>query len=114
MYGLDLDQVLAFENNDLATLSYRDTITQQTGILVGLTKGSVPEFPQDGITPIAGNNRNAVQYPVILRQQAAVFAKDDRYKSISVSSFTVDVESIIIDLQITTKLNDVLNEQLQQ
>jgi hypothetical protein len=113
LYGLDIDRYFIFENNDLRTLGYKDTILQQTEILVGLVKGSVPEFPQDGISKdLISTNVNAIQYPAILRQQAAVFEKDDRYKSIMVNSLKTDVDSLTIDLQITTKLNETLGQLL--
>jgi len=113
IYGLDLDRALTFENNDFKTLDYHDTIIQQTQILLGLVKGSVPEFPEDGVSKdIIGGNINSIQYPVIIRQLSGVFEKDDRYKSIAINSFKIEGESLAIDLQIVTKLNDVLNEQL--
>jgi hypothetical protein len=113
LYGLDLDQSWVFENNDLRTLGYKETIIQQSYILIGLVKGSVPEFPQDGISKdLLGSNVNAIQYPVILRQQAAVFEKDGRYKSIAVDTINHLQEALAINLIITTKLNDELNESL--
>jgi hypothetical protein len=113
LYGLDIDRNFYFENNDLAVLGYRDNINQQTLILLGLVKGSVPEFPQDGIDKnLISSNVNAIQYPMILRQQSLVFEKDDRYKAIAVSGFSHLGEALIIDMQITTKLDDVLDEKL--
>jgi hypothetical protein len=86
---------------------------QQTEILVGLTKGSVPEFPQDGISrDLVGSNVNAIQYPILLRQQAGVFEKDDRYKSIAINKLEIQSESLIVELTVVTKLGEVLNEQL--
>jgi hypothetical protein len=113
VYGLDLDQNWVFENNDLKVLGYRDTINQQTQILIGLAKGSVPEFPGDGISKdLVGSNVNAIQYPVILRQQSAVFEKDNRYKSIAINKIERQQTSLAIELTVVTKLNDILNEQL--
>lgn len=113
VYGKDISRVFVLENQDLRTLSYRDTLLQQTGILVGLVKGSVPEFPLDGISKdLIGGNVNAIQYPVILRQQSAVFEKDDRYKSVLVNNLETKEDSLIVDLQITTRLDEVLDQQL--
>lgn len=113
LYGLDIDKNFIFENNDLAILGYKSTIVQQTGILIGLVKGSVPEFPQDGISKdLIGTSISAIQYPILLRQQSAVFEKDDRYKSIAVNKLQTSVDNLIIDLQITTKLDEVLGQQL--
>jgi hypothetical protein len=113
LYGKDIDRALTFVNQDIFTLGYRDTIVQQTQILLGLIKGSVPEFPLDGIDRVyVGSNVNAIQYPALIRQQSQVFEKDDRYKSIAINKFTVQAESLAIDLQITTRLDEVLNEQL--
>ena|ERR1035437_762253 len=113
IYGLDLDQNWVFENNDLSALGYKETIIQQSGILIGLVKGSVPEFSQDGISKdLLGSNVNAIQYPVILRQQAAVFEKDGRYKSVAVDTIDHSQQALAINLIITTKLNYELNESL--
>lgn len=113
IYGLDLDRTLTFASNDLSTLSYKETILQQTEILVGLIKGSVPEFPLDGIgKDLVGVNKNAIQYPILLRQQAAVFEKDDRYKSVLINNLSTVEDSLVIDMQITTRLNEVLDQQL--
>jgi hypothetical protein len=113
LYGKDVNRFFYFENNDLAVLEYRENIIQQTKILLGLVKGSVPEFPLDGISKdFLGTNINALQYPTILRQQAEVFEKDDRYKSISVKGFSVEQNSLKIDVEVMTKLNEVLSEEL--
>ncbi len=113
LYGKDIDRVLTFENNDLKTLGYHDTIRQQTAILLGLMKGSVPEFLTDGINKdVVGSNINALQYPMLLRQQASVFEKDGRYRSIEVNKMYIVEDSLVIELQITTRLGEVLDEQL--
>jgi hypothetical protein len=113
LYGLDLDKAFIFENNDFKVLGYKDTIGQQTGILVGLIKGSVPEFPQDGISKdLVGGNVNAIQYPMLIRQQSEVFEKDGRYKSVAINKLETHVDSLIVELTITTKLDEVLNENL--
>ena len=113
LYGLDVDRSMVFENNDLKILDYKETIIQQTEILVGLIKGSVPEFPFDGIDKgLSGSNVNAIQYPTLLRQQSRVFEKDGRYRSISVDTFDVKVDSLIVNFKIVTRLGEVLDEQL--
>lgn len=113
VYGLDLYRKLTFENNDFKTLSYRETILQQTEILVGLIKGSVPEFPEDGISKdLLGGNVNALQYPQLIRQQVGVFEKDERYKSVEVTHINHQKDALMIELKIITKLKEVLNEQL--
>jgi len=113
MYGLDMDQAWVFEGNDFKVLTYKDTIQQQTTILVGLVQGNVPEFPQDGISKdILGGNVNAIQYPSLLRQQSAVFEKDNRYKSIAINKIETQSESLIMEMTVVTKLDEILNENL--
>jgi hypothetical protein len=81
--------------------------------IIGLVKGSVPEFPQDGISKdLITSNVNAIQYPMLMRQQAAVFAKDDRYKSITINKLETKVDCLIVFLQIATKLDETLDQQL--
>ena len=115
LYGLDIDRAWVFDTTlqDFKILGYKDTINQQTEILVGLVKGSVPEFPQDGISKdLVGGNMNAIQYPVLIRQQSSVFEKDGRYKSVAINKFETQADSLIMELTITTKLDEVLNENL--
>jgi hypothetical protein len=116
IYGLDIDcSAFGFDPaiNDFKILGYKDTIKQQTTILLGLTKGSVPEFPQDGISKdLLGSNVNAIQYPVIMRQQSAVFEKDGRYKSIAIDSIATQVAALIMNITITTKLGEILSQNL--
>jgi hypothetical protein len=81
--------------------------------LVGLVQGNVPEFPQDGISKdILGGNVNAIQYPSLLRQQSAVFEKDNRYKSIAINKIETQSESLIMEMTVVTKLDEILNENL--
>jgi hypothetical protein len=114
VYGIDLDKKIQFKDNDLKILSPKETIIQSFGILINLTKGSVPEFPSDGIDKsILGSNINSVQYPVLFRQISSLFSKDDTFKDFSISKIDRVNDSIYIEVQARTRLNDVLYQELK-
>jgi hypothetical protein len=114
VYGKDLQKYIQYEDDDLKILEYRDTMQQSLSILVGLIKGSVPEFPQDGIDKsMLGSNINSIQYPSIFRQQANVFAKDDTFKSFSIISINRDQDNIFIEFSVQTRIGEVLTENLK-
>ena len=110
IYGIDLSRKIAFEDNDLKALSYKETIVQAVNILSGLRQGHTPEFPQNGIQSslVVGSNRMSVPYPVLFRQFYATFKKDDTLKSLSVKRIESDQDSISIDFEIETRLGEVI------
>ncbi len=111
-YGLDIQKDLLFENNDLKVLGYRDTILQAANIYVNLLKGDNPTFPNDGIDKkmIIGSAIAAVSYPVIFRQLASLYAKDDRFKEFMIQNVRRDKDAIFIDFQVKTRAKEVISE----
>lgn len=116
VYGLDLSKKLSFnaDEEDLNILDYKETILQAANILINLSKGSVPEFPSDGIQTdlIIGNNIGSVTYPTIFRQLYSTFAKDDTFKQLGIEAITQQVDGITIGLLIKTKLNEIFTENI--
>lgn len=114
IYGLDIQKQLEFKNDDIKVLTYGGTMTQAAEILIGLKRGDVPEFPEDGVQAnlIVGNNLAAVLYPTIFRQVYNLFSKDDTFQSISVSKIEQIDDSIRIEFNILSKLETETTQEL--
>ncbi|KKS69938.1 MAG: hypothetical protein UV42_C0073G0002 [Candidatus Magasanikbacteria bacterium GW2011_GWE2_42_7] len=110
VYGKDFDKKITFEDDDLKVLSYRKTIEQAVYILLNLRKGDSPEFPQDGIQSnlVVGGNMGNVTLPVIFKQIAQTFSKDDTLKSLQILDFKKEEDKISLSCQIETRLGEVV------
>lgn len=110
-YGLDIDRRLTFEDSDLKVLSPRQTIEQAANILADLQRGDNPAFPNDGvdIRKLLGASLVGISYPTIFRQLANVFAKDDTFRSFSVTNIRQQQDATFVDFSIETRAGDVLN-----
>ncbi|HPI19956.1 MAG TPA: hypothetical protein PKY56_06245 [Candidatus Kapabacteria bacterium] len=113
LYGKDVYRIITFENNDLKVLNYKDTMLQACGILINLKKNSNPEFPTNGIDSdiVAGSNRSNIQYPVLMRQLYNTFSNDDTISSIEIKKFERVQDSILIEIDILTKLNEIIEQK---
>lgn len=116
-YGLDIDQVIGFSNDDLNVLGYKDTMFQSVSILTDLKKGDDPAFPDRGvdIKSVVGQNANlaGIAYPIIFRQLAANFATDDSVKSFSIIDVKKNVEATEIQFQVETRVGDFFSETIK-
>lgn len=114
IYGKDLNKEVLFENGDLKVLGYDDTIKQSFDILLSTTKGSVPQFPLDGIDKSAfvGQNLNSVAFPSIFRQLVQLFRKDDTFKDISILNVIQEEDAMLIELSVKTRLDEILTNTL--
>lgn len=120
VYGIDIQKVLEFENDDLKTLSYKDTISQAFNIALNLRRGDNQEFPIDGLESslIVGQNFNSILYPSIFRQYYQVFAKDDTFKNITildikqVTDKTLSKDMVQLKVQAQTRLDEVITENI--
>jgi len=83
--GKDINAKFSFSDNDLAILSYEETLSQAVNTVLDLKRGDVPEFPEDGMQTnlLVGSNINSAGYPILFRQLFAVFSKDDTLRSLS-------------------------------
>ena len=113
IYGMDISCIISYENNDLTVLGYTETRDQTFSTLLNLTKGSVPEFPGDGLDKsLIGGNVNSLQYPVMIRQISETFAKDDLFKSVSMTKITREQNQVLATVTATTRLGDVIPQNL--
>lgn len=113
VYGRDIQKKIEFENEDLKILSYKDTIIQAYNILLKTVKGSVPEFIGDGIDKaLVGSNINTIQYPILIRQLADLFSKDDSFIEFSVDRIYREIDHVFIEVSVKTRIGESLNENL--
>ena len=113
--GLDIYQKFTFEDDDLKTLSYADTIKQAADIASKLRRKDNPEFPDDGIQSNAavGNDVISISYPVIFRQLFNVFAKDDTFNSFSITNVKMEKDNLLLEAEIVTKYGDFLQSKIR-
>jgi hypothetical protein len=114
--GIDLDQKIQFDatENDLKVLTYTTTLNQTVNILTRLTKGSVPEFPSQGIDSslAVGSTIGAIAFPAIFRQLYSNFESDDFFKTISVNNLDFKGDGVEISFELATKSNDFIQSNL--
>lgn len=114
LLGRDLSVDTTFESDDFKALEPLETLKQSAEILIGMPKGAVPEFPEDGVAKdLIGTNLNSIQYPILFRQQAELFANDDTFNGIELRDISRDRDGVILSFTITSKLNNVLEQTLQ-
>lgn len=113
--GLDFHKKLQFVDNDLLTLSPKDTFYQNAYILINLRQYGNPEFFKQGLDPklVVGSNVNSLTYPVIFRQLTALFKADDTIKSFQIISINRLQDSVSIEFQIESRLGDIENISLK-
>jgi len=111
-YGLDLDRVITFENEDLKILTPRKTIEQAADILLGLKRGDNPFHENDGVDPkvLVGNSLAGISYPTVLRQLSNTFSKDDTFAALSVIDITKEQDGVYFEFEIETTAGDLLTK----
>lgn len=112
--GLDLHKKLQYVDDDLLTLTPKETFYQNAYILINLRQYDNPEFFKQGIEPslIVGSNVNSLTYPVLFRQLTALFKADDTIKAFQILSINRVQDSVSIDFQIESRLGDIENISL--
>ena len=108
LYGIDLYKKFVFENDDLKILSPVDTIVQTIEILLGITKGSVPQYPELGFSVhlIVGGNIGSIAFPIIFRQISETFKTDDTISGVFLRYVKLEQDGLFMDLEIVTELNE--------
>lgn len=114
LYGLDLQQKLAFDvTGDLTVLSYNDTVVQAVKILIALKKGDMPEFPGIGVdqTVSVGSNFGRLRYTAIVRQLQDTFATDDSLRNFKVINISYDNADLTITYNVDTFFDLTYNDK---
>lgn len=109
IYGLDVYKKIQFVDNDLTVLDYDGTIEQSVNILANLKRNDNPAWPNDGLQReiIMGGTRASMNFPIIQRQLASAFSTDDTLKDFTITSVDIDQDNLIMNFQVTTRLNEV-------
>lgn len=112
-YGLDICRTITFVNDDLKVLGYKETIIQAAEIIGGLKQGDNPTFPLDGIDPrlVVGSTLAGALYPVVFRQLATTFSKDDTFKSFGITDVKKG-EATQVFYQVETRAGDVMTRSI--
>lgn len=113
IYGKDVDSFIQFVDNDLKILNYDETINQSCYIKINAVKGSIPQFPERGISKdLIGSNRNMFRYGTIFRELTSMFEGDGRFKSVTLIDVVRDQDNVSFQFKIETKLGDVVSQIL--
>jgi hypothetical protein len=103
--GKDLDKKITWENDDLKVLEPKDSFIQDADILLQLTKGDNPEFPNQGLSKgvAVGQNINSISYPVLVRQLSSVLSQDDSIESYSITTLERREDGLFIEVELESK-----------
>ena len=110
IYGKDIKKLLSYEDNDIATLDYHETVYQTAEILSQLEKGDIPEFPELGMNSsfYKGVNMSQLNYPSIVRELRRSFQTDDLFQNFEIKNFDVRDGDIFIEYKVDTKYELIL------
>jgi len=113
IYGVDISDTFLFDNDDFVIVQYKENMNQSFSHLLSTTKGSVPEFPFDGLSKLnVSSNLASIQYPSIFRQISSLFQKDDRFQSFTLVKISQISDRVELEVQATTILEDTLQETI--
>lgn len=113
IYGKDIKKKFTFESNDVVCLYGMESLLQTFETIFLTFKGSIPEFPEDGLSNfVVGSNVNVIGYQYIFRNIIQMFQKDDRFKSIELIDLSRNGDQIFLKLQAKTKINDFIPKDI--
>lgn len=114
VYGLDIDREISFADDDLSVLSYKDTIQQAVEILAALKQGDNPEFPDEGIQSgvVVGSNRNAIAFPILMRQYYNTFSKDDTLRALKITRLENAEDRLLMEFTVETRIGEEVTSQI--
>ena len=117
-FGKDFNNEILFVEedggfHDLDTLTNKQTITQTLETILHTFQGSIPEYPQIGITKgILGGNVNSFQYPILLRNIGDLISLDDAFSSYTVNEIKLMEGEVYLDIVVSLKNNTTLEKKL--
>lgn len=114
MYGKDINRKITFSNDDIETLSYKETVLQSLDIFLELRKGTVPENMNIGFDEslIVGSNRGVFQFSKLQQQMLNIFNTDDSFSYFKINTFNFIEDGVFIEFETNTILNETLNKNL--
>lgn len=100
-------KITILPDGDLDTVQYSDAISQTFATIMSTLKGSVPEFPDDGIpATIFGTNENVIQYPIMFRSLLSIIQKDKRFTGLELIDIKKDQDNVFLELQASAITGD--------
>lgn len=113
LYGKDIENRVVFENGDIKSLSGINSLLQTVGNILNTTKGSIPEFKEDGVdNDLIGSNVSVFNYPAQFRNIMNMLQKDDRFKSIELIDLGRADDGVFMKLQFTTKIGELIKRDI--
>lgn len=115
IYGKDIYKKITFEDDDLKTLSYKETVFQTVDILSTLSKGQIPEFPQIGINGnvYKGVNINQMQFSSLVREYTKTFSTDDLFKDFKIVDLQYKEGDLYVKFAVNTKYDLVIFKDIK-
>lgn len=107
--GKDISVKFSFdETGDLITVNSHDAMVQALNIIASSLTGSIPEFPDYGISnEFIGTTVNAIQYPSIFKSVMNMFQRDSRWESVELLDLRIKEDNVFL----TVKAKAITNQE---
>lgn len=107
--GKDISVKFSFdETGDLITVNGHDAMIQALNIIASSLIGSIPEFPDYGISnEFIGTTVNAIQYPSIFKSVMNMFQRDSRWESVELLDLRIKEDNVFL----TVKAKAITNQE---
>lgn len=99
--GKDISPKFVFDlEGDLQTVVGHDAMVQALQIISSSLTGSIPEFPDYGISnDFIGTTVNAIQYPSIFKSIMNMFQRDSRWESAELLKVEIKDDSVFLSVK---------------
>lgn len=111
--GLDIQDKIEFNDNDLVVLTYNKTFEQSVKILSTVVKNSVPEFIDLGRDSVVGSNVKSFALNSIIRQMVETFSTDDSMVNFKVETAFVDGDNVFLEFTVQNRLDDIISNKIR-
>jgi hypothetical protein len=103
IYGKDLARKIEIGSKDLKIVKYEENAEQKCEILLTLSKGDIPEFPNIGVTRQNGRSINTFNYAELMNELENTFLQDELFDSIEMEDLSFENGNALIAVKIKTK-----------
>lgn len=112
LYGRDIKRKLTFKDDDLETLSYKDTVYQSLDIMLETRMGTVPENPNIGYNEnlVVGGTKGTIGLPILQKQLISIFNTDDSFSSFKITRIEFENDALFIDFEVNTVRGEMLSK----
>lgn len=113
LYGKDIQNKIEFIDGDIVCLQGESSLMQTVENILSTEKGSIPEFPSDGIDPdLIGSSVSFFNYPVQFRNIVNMIQKDDRFKTFEILDIYQTADQVYLKFNIKTKIGNLIQREL--